>query len=120
MARQYTVLSQVPPRATKAKAEPEILAPDAPRAWRVRAAAGPAVFEGTEAECRAWVAAHPEQRPVVECLVGAVYAPPARSIPTVAELAHDGMAHQTQDGKAWKVTPLGQDVLTDAMRGLDD
>lgn len=87
--------------------------------WRVRAAAGPAVFEGTEQQCYDWAREQAEVRPIVECLVGPIYAPPARQVPTVAELAHEGMAHQTHDGKAWKISPLGQDVLTDAMRGLD-
>lgn len=119
MARPYSVLSEVPPRATKPKAEPAPVAPAAVRGWRVRAAGGPAVFTGDEAACRSWAAEHPERRPIVECLVGPVWAPPARDVPTVADLAHEGMAHQTQDGKAWKVSPLGQDVLTDAMRGLD-
>lgn len=119
MARPYSVLSQVPPRATKPKAEAVAAPMSEVTGWRVRTAAGGPVMYGTEAECRAYAAEHPERRPIVECKVGAVYGAPARSVPTVADLAHDGMAHQTQDGKAWRITQLGQDVLTDAMRGLD-
>lgn len=119
MARPYSVLSVVPPRATKPKPETST-PPPVIRGWRVRFGGVGASTYGTEAEVRALAAEHPERRPVVECLIGSLYGAPPRDVPTVADLAHEGMAHPTEDGKAWKITPLGQDVLTDAMRGFDE
>lgn len=120
MARQYTVLSEVPPRATKARPEPAAAPPEPVRGWRVRAAAGGPVFVGSEQDASRYADEHPEQRPILERLVGPVWGAPPRDVPTVADLAHEGMARQTEDGKAWKISALGQDVIYDAMRGTDD
>lgn len=119
MARPYSVLSVVPPRARKAKPESST-PPPVIRGWRVRYVALSASEYCSEDEARRLADEHPERRPVVECLIGSVYGAPPRDVPTVADLAHEGMAHPTEDGKAWKITPLGQAVLTDAMRGLDE
>lgn len=90
-------------------------------------------FYGTEDEvrARAEVDALTGAAPVVEQLRGPVYAPPPREVPTVQELARDGMAREVTytvrgaDGRdkvqtRWEITALGQDVLTDAMLGRDE
>lgn len=125
MPRARSVLS--PKIDRKRKAKPESSAP-APviTGWRARPldldpfGIEVPTFYGTEDECRAWAVENAELRPVVECRTGALYGAPGRDVPMVADLAAQGMARQTQDGKAWHITPLGYDVLTDAMLGRDE
>lgn len=90
-------------------------------------------FYGTEDEVRerAEVDEMTGAAPVVEQLRGAVYGRPPREVPTVLELAQNGMAREVtyttrgEDGRdkvstRWEISPTGQDVLNDAMVGRDE
>lgn len=136
--RARSVIS--PPLPSRAK--PKTEAPAAPRevkGWRSRptrpgfSGVIERPFYGTEDEvrARAEVDALAGAAPVVECLIGSLYGRPPREVPTVRELAEQGMAKEVTrtfrrpDGSTgsdtrWEITPLGYDVLTDAMLGRDE
>jgi len=90
-------------------------------------------FYGTEQEVRerAEVDEMAGAAPVIEQLRGPLYGRPPRDVPTVADLAKLGMAHERtvrvqkpdgtyRDDTRWEISPLGYDVLTDAMLGRDE
>jgi hypothetical protein len=135
--RARTVIS--PPLPEKAKSEAPVAPPPEVKGWRSRPTRPGLTghlerpFYGAEDEVRerAEVDEMTGAAPVVEQLRGSLYGRPPRDVPTVAELALEGMAREVTytirgaDGvdrvqTRWEITALGQDVLTDAMLGRDE
>lgn len=129
-SRKPTVLTPTAPR--KSRAKPKAAASTAewsPRAgqptWRSRPTKAdpftdevPGPTYGTEEEVRAQHASDTAAglEPMLEVLTQALWSPPWREVPTVADLAGIGEAHQLADG-AYKITPRGYEILREAMRG---
>lgn len=128
--RKPTVLTPKVPRATKpkpVKAEsPEWASRPGQPVWRVRftADANPQTastyFHDRDDAEQAQVA---KPGTVLETIgASGLWGRLARDVPTVQDLAADGMAREVMVGNAtrWEISPLGQEVITDAMVGRDE
>jgi hypothetical protein len=118
MARPRSVLSEKVPRATKPKPAPVV----AVQRWRSRPTLpGPfgddeQPFEGDEAAVRARHEADTlaGMAPVLEVHSAADWTR-HRDVPTMRELAHQGLAHEVASN-IFKATPAGQARIYEAMR----
>lgn len=128
--RARTVLSPEPPPR---KRKPAADKPEAPE-WKPRPGA-PTVrvrptlrdpfdelprpsYHHTEAEAQEQFEADEAAglAPVIEYLTRAIWAPPPREVPTVHELAMQGLARELPTGHFW-ISPEGTRVLHEAMVG---